>query len=40
MTKVLEYSTSNRSLTVRNIDKSGFGIIAMEEIHIDEGDIK
>lgn len=40
MTKVLEYSTSNRSLTLRNIDKSGFGIIAKEEIHIDEGDIK
>jgi hypothetical protein len=40
MTKVLEYSTSNRSLTLRNIDMSGFGIIAKEEIHIDEGDIK
>ncbi|MGI0044238.1 MAG: hypothetical protein ACRD47_11045 [Nitrososphaeraceae archaeon] len=40
MTKVLEYSTSNRSLTLRNIDKSGFDIIAKEEIHIDEGDIK
>jgi hypothetical protein len=31
---------ANRSLTLRNIDKSGFSIIAKEEIHIDEGDIK
>ena len=40
MTKILEYSIANRSLTLRNIDKSGFSIIAKEEIHIDEGDIK
>jgi hypothetical protein len=40
MTKILEYSKVNRSLTLRNIDKSGFSIIAKEEIHIDEGDIK
>lgn len=40
MTKLLEYSMANRSLTLRNIDKSGFSIIAKEEIHIDEGDIK
>lgn len=40
MTKILEYSMANRSLTLRNIDKSGFNIIAKEEIHIDEGDIK
>jgi len=40
MTKILEYSKANRSLTLRNIDKSGFSIIAKEEIHIDEGDIK
>jgi hypothetical protein len=40
MTKILEYSMANRSLTLRNIDKSGFSIIAKEEIHIDEGDIK
>jgi hypothetical protein len=25
---------------LRNIDRSGFGIIAKEDIHIDEGDIK
>jgi hypothetical protein len=31
---------ANRSLTLRNIDKSGFSIIAREEIHVDEGDIK
>jgi hypothetical protein len=31
---------ANRSFTLRNIDKSGFSIIAKEEIHIDEGDIK
>jgi hypothetical protein len=31
---------ANRSLTLRNIDKSGFSIIAKEDIHIDEGDIK
>jgi hypothetical protein len=31
---------ANRSLTLRNIDKSGFSIIAKEEIHIEEGDIK
>jgi hypothetical protein len=40
MTKFLEYSTGSRSLTIRNIDESGFSIIAKEEIHIDEGDIK
>ena len=40
MTKILEYSMANRSFTLRNIDKSGFSIIAKEEIHIDEGDIK
>ncbi len=40
MTKILEYSIANRSLTLRNIDKSGFSIITKEEIHIDEGDIK
>jgi hypothetical protein len=40
MTKILEYSMANRSLTLRNIDKSGFSIIAKEDIHIDEGDIK
>ena len=40
MTKILEYSMANRSLTLRNIDKSGFSIIAKEEIHIDVGDIK
>jgi hypothetical protein len=40
MTKILEYSIANRSLTLRNIDKSGFSIIAKEEIHVDEGDIK
>lgn len=31
---------ANRSLTLRNIDKSGFSIIAKEDIHIDDGDIK
>ncbi len=31
---------ANRSLTLRNIDKSGFSIITKEDIHIDEGDIK
>jgi hypothetical protein len=40
MTKVLEYSTASRSFTLRNIDKSGFSIIAKEDIHVDEGDIK
>lgn len=40
MTKILEYSMAGRSLTVRNIDKSGFSIIAKEDIHVDEGDIK
>jgi hypothetical protein len=40
MTKVLEYSTASRSFTLRNIDKSGFSIIAKEDIHMDEGDIK
>jgi hypothetical protein len=30
----------SRSLTLRNIDKSGFSIIAKEDIHIDEGDIR
>jgi hypothetical protein len=40
MTKILEYSMASRSLTLRNIDKSGFSIIAKEDIHIDEGDIK
>jgi hypothetical protein len=40
MTKILEYSIANRSLTLRNIDISGFSIIAKEEIHVDEGDIK
>lgn len=40
MTKILEYSMASRSLTLRNIDKSGFSIIAREDIHIDEGDIK
>ena len=40
MTKILEYSIASRSLTLRNIDKSGFSIIAKEDIHIDEGDIK
>ena len=40
MTKILEYSMANRSLTLRNIDKSGFSIITKEDIHIDEGDIK
>jgi len=40
MTKILEYSVASRSLTLRNIDKSGFSIIAKEDIHIDEGDIK
>jgi hypothetical protein len=30
----------SKSLTLRNIDKSGFSIIAKEYIHIDEGDIK
>ncbi len=40
MTKILEYSIARRSLTLRNIDKSGFSIIAKEDIHIDEGDIK
>lgn len=40
MTKILEYSMANKSLTLRNIDKSGFSIIAKEDIHIDEGDIK
>lgn len=40
MTKILEYSMANRSLTLRNIDKSGFSIIAKEDIHIDDGDIK
>jgi hypothetical protein len=39
MTKILEYSMVDRSLTLRNIDKSGFSIIAKEDIHIDEGDI-
>ncbi|MGA7368025.1 MAG: hypothetical protein WBX01_02775 [Nitrososphaeraceae archaeon] len=27
-------------MTLRNIDRSGFSIIAKEDIHIDEGDIK
>ncbi|MGH9974210.1 MAG: hypothetical protein ACRD8Z_00010 [Nitrososphaeraceae archaeon] len=40
MTKILEYSIAGRSLTLRNIDKSGFSIIAKEDIHVDEGDIK
>lgn len=40
MTKILEYSMGSKSLTLRNIDKSGFSIIAKEDIHIDEGDIK
>jgi hypothetical protein len=40
MAKILEYSKSSRSLTLRNIDKSGFSIMAKEDIHIDEGDIK
>jgi hypothetical protein len=40
MTKILEYSMASRSLTLRNIDQSGFSIVAREEIHIDEGDIK
>ena len=40
MTKILEYSMTSKSLTLRNIDKSGFSIIAKEDIHIDEGDIK
>jgi len=40
MTRILEYSKSYRSLTLRNIDRSGFSIIAKEDIHIDEGDIK
>lgn len=40
MTKILEYSKASRSLTLRKIDKSGFSIIAKEDIHIDEGDIK
>ena len=40
MTKILEYSMAGRSLTLRNIDKSGFSIIAKEDIHVDEGDIK
>ena len=31
---------TSKSLTLRNIDKSGFSIIAKEDIHIDEGDIK
>jgi hypothetical protein len=40
MTKILEYSMVSRSLTLRNVDKSGFSIIAKEDIHIDEGDIR
>jgi hypothetical protein len=40
MTKILEYCKSSRSLILRNIDKSGFSVIAKEVIHIDEGDIK
>jgi hypothetical protein len=40
MPKILEYSVASRSLTLRNIDRSGFSIIAKEDIHIDEGDIK
>ena len=40
MTKILEYSKAGRSLTLRNIDKYGFSIIAKEDIHVDEGDIK
>lgn len=40
MTKILEYSMASKSLTLRNVDKSGFSIIAKEDIHIDEGDIK
>lgn len=40
MTKILEYSVARRSMTLRNIDRSGFSIIAKEDIHIDEGDIK
>lgn len=40
MTRILEYSKSCRSLTLRNIDRSGFSIIAREDIHVDEGDIK
>ena len=40
MTKILEYSIASRSLTLRNIDKSGFSVIAKENIHIDAGDIK
>lgn len=31
---------TSKSLTLRNVDKSGFSIIAKEDIHIDEGDIK
>jgi hypothetical protein len=40
MAKILEYSKSSRSLTLRNIDKYGFSIMAKEDIQIDEGDIK
>ena len=40
MTKILEYSMGSKSLILRNIDKSGFSIIAKEDIHVDEGDIK
>jgi hypothetical protein len=40
MTKILEYSMTSKSLILRNVDKSGFSIIAKEDIHIDEGDIK
>jgi hypothetical protein len=40
MTKILEYSMGGKSLTLRSIDKTGFSIIAKEDIHIDEGDIK
>lgn len=40
MTKILEYSIASRSLTLRNIDKSGFSVIAKENIHIDAGDIE
>ena len=40
MPKILEYSVASRSLTLRNIDRSGFSVIAKVDIHIDEGDIK
>jgi hypothetical protein len=40
MTKILEYSMTSKYFTLRNVDKSGFSILAKEDIHIDEGDIK